>query len=164
MFVKTWRLVTLLLASLSLTMESAHVLELPQKLAYDAQMYAAVNGSLYKYFAWVGGVYQVGAIVAAFLLVLMLRGRRPAFGWTLAGALLLLAAFVVWLVVVAPVNSEVAAALRLHPDTVPAVWTELRNRWEYGHAAGFVIQLLGLVALLISIMVETPRHAPQLVR
>ena len=161
MFVKTWRLVTLLLASLSLTMESAHVLELPQKLAYDAQMYAAVNGSLYKYFAWVGGVYQVGAIVAAFLLVLMLRGRRPAFGWTLAGALLLLAAFVVWLVVVAPVNSEVAAALRLHPDTVPAVWTELRNRWEYGHAAGFVIQLLGLMALLISIMVETPRHAPQ---
>jgi len=65
---------------------------------------------------------------------------------------------------VAPVNSEVAAALRLHPDTVPAVWTELRNRWEYGHAAGFVIQLLGLVALLISIMVETPRHAPQLAR
>ena len=161
MFVKTWRLVTSLLASLSLTMESAHVLELPQKLAYDAQMYAAVNGSLYKYFAWVGGVYQVGAIVAAFLLVLMLRGRRPAFGWTLAGALLLLAAFVVWLVVVAPVNSEVAAALRLHPDTVPAMWTELRNRWEYGHAAGFVIQLLGLVALLTSIMVETPRHAPQ---
>jgi hypothetical protein len=84
MFVKTWRLVTLLLASLSLTMESAHVLELPQKLAYDAQMYAAVNGSLYKYFAWVGGVDQVGAIVAAFVLVLMLRGRRPAFGWTLA--------------------------------------------------------------------------------
>lgn len=164
MFVKTWRLITLLLASLSLTMESAHVLELPQKLAYDAQMYAAVNGSLYKYFASVGGVYQIGAIVAAFLLVLVLRGRRPAFAWTLAGALLLLAAFVVWLAVVAPVNSEVAAALRVHPDTVPAVWAELRSRWEYGHAAGFVIQLLGLMALLISIVVETPRHVPQLAR
>jgi len=49
-FLKITRVVTLLLAALSLTMESAHVLELPQKLGYDAQMYAAVNGSLYKYF------------------------------------------------------------------------------------------------------------------
>ena len=31
------RFVTLLLAALALTMESAHVLELPQKLAYDPQ-------------------------------------------------------------------------------------------------------------------------------
>jgi hypothetical protein len=164
MFLKTWRLITLLLASLSLTMESAHVLELPQKLAYDPQMYAAVNGSLYKYFALIGGVYQIGAIVAAFLLALALRGRQPAFAWTLVGALLLLGAFVVWLAVVAPVNSQAAAALRQHPDTVPAMWTQLRNRWEYGHAAGFAIQVLGLIALLISIVIETPRHASQLAR
>jgi hypothetical protein len=164
MLIKTWRLIVLLLASLSLTMESAHVLELPQKLAYDAQMYAAVNGSLYKYFALVGGVYQIGAITAAFLLALALRGRQPAFAWTLAGALVLLAAFLVWLAVVEPVNREVAAALRLHPDTVPAVWSELRNRWEYGHAAGFAVQLLGLFALLMSIVVETPRHAAQFAR
>jgi len=62
---------------------------------------------------------------------------------------------------VAPVNSEVAAALRLHPDTVPALWMQLRNRWEYGHAAGFAIQLFGLAALLISTLAETPRHAGQ---
>ena len=77
MFIKTWRLIALLLASLSLTTESAHALKLPQKLAYDAQMYAAVSGSLYKYFASVGGVYQIGAITAAFLLALALRGRNP---------------------------------------------------------------------------------------
>jgi hypothetical protein len=35
-----------LLAGLALTMESAHVLELPQKMQYDADFYAAVNGSL----------------------------------------------------------------------------------------------------------------------
>jgi len=99
MLLRVSRLIVLLLASLSLTMESAHVLELPQKLAYDAPMYAAVNGSLYRYFASVGGVYQVGAIVAAGLLALAVKGRRPAFAWTLTGALLLLAAFGVWLAV-----------------------------------------------------------------
>jgi len=36
MSLRAWRFVTLLLATLSLTMESAHVLELPQKLSLDA--------------------------------------------------------------------------------------------------------------------------------
>jgi len=150
---------TLLLAALSLTMESAHVLELPQKLSYEPQMYAAVNGSLYKYFAIVGGVYQIGAIVAAFLLAFAVRARKIAFAWTLAGAFLLLAAFGVWLASVAPVDQQITEALRSHPETVPGLWTTLRNRWEFGHAAGFAIQLCGYVALLISLVVETPRHA-----
>jgi hypothetical protein len=159
MFLKSTRVVTLLLAALSLTMESAHVLELPQKLRYDPQMYAAVNGSLYKYFAIVGGVYQIGAIVAAFLLTLAVRDRKTVLAWTLAGALLLLAAFVGWLGLVAPVNGQIADAVRLHPETVPALWTTLRNRWEYGHATGFALQLCGYVALLISLVVDTSRHA-----
>jgi hypothetical protein len=33
----------------------------------------------------------------------------------------------------------------------------LRDRWEYGHAAGFVLQLFGFSALVISVLVETPR-------
>jgi len=88
MLLKLLRVFTLLLAALSLTMESAHVLELPQKLGYDPQMYAAVNGSLYTYFAIVGGVYQLGAIIAAFVLALAVRGRKTVFAWTHGGALL----------------------------------------------------------------------------
>jgi hypothetical protein len=37
------------------------------------------------------------------------------------------------------VNGEVAEALRSAPEFVPAVWMRLRNRWEYGHVAGFVM-------------------------
>ena len=81
------RWLTLLLAALSLTMESAHLLELPQKLQYSAELYAAVNTTMYRYFAIVGGVYQIGSIVAAWVLVYLLRGRGKAFAWTLAGAL-----------------------------------------------------------------------------
>ncbi|HZS32593.1 MAG TPA: hypothetical protein VFC42_04380 [Methylomirabilota bacterium] len=156
MGLRAWRFVTLVLAALALTMESAHVLELPQKLRYDPQLYAAVNGTLYRHFAVVGGVYQVGSIVAAGVLAMPVRGRRPSSGWTLAGALCLLLTFGIWLAAVAPVNARVAAAVRSAPDSVPALWMRLRGRWEYGHAAGFVVQLAGLSALVLSVLVETP--------
>src|SRR5215217_3359593 len=157
MFLKTWRCITIVLAALALTMESAHVLELPQKMHYDAQMYSAVNTTLYRYFAIVGGVYQVSSIVAAAVLALLVRKRRPSFEWTLAGALCLLLAFGIWLTVVAPVNGEVTKALGSAPASVPAIWMRLRNRWEYGHAAGFVVQLIGVCMLLLSVLVETPK-------
>jgi hypothetical protein len=38
MFLSIWRCITLMFAALSLTMTSAHVLELPQKMQYDAHM------------------------------------------------------------------------------------------------------------------------------
>ncbi len=159
MWLRVLRLVTIVLAALALTMESAHVLELPQKLRYDAQMYSAVNGSLYRYFAIVGGRYQVGSIVAAAGLAVMVRRRWPTFAWTLTGTICLLIAFGIWLAVVAPVNADVAAALRSAPESVPSVWMQLRDRWEYGHAAGFFVQLAGLCALVMSIVLETPEHA-----
>lgn len=36
-----WRFATLVLSALALTMTSAHVLDLPQKMNYGAEMYAA---------------------------------------------------------------------------------------------------------------------------
>lgn len=158
MQLRAWRFITLLLAALSLTMESAHVLELPQKMQFNAQMYGAVNTSLYRYFAIVGGAYQLGSIAAAAVLAFLVRRHRPSFCWTLAGAGCLMLAFVVWLSVVAPVNAEVAQALAAAPASVPEVWMRLRNRWEYGHAAGFGIQLIGFSTLLFSVLVETPRQ------
>jgi hypothetical protein len=137
-------------------MTSAHVLELPQKMQYDAELYAAVNTTLYRQFATVGAVYTLGSIIAALVLVFLVRGRHPAFGFTLTGATCLVLAFVSWLALVAPVNREVAEALRSAPESVPAVWMQQRARWEYGHATGFGIQLIGFAALLVSVLVETP--------
>ena len=156
MLLKAWRLATLVLSALALTMTSAHLLELPQKMQYDAAMYSAVNTTMYRYFAIVGGVYQIGAILLAAVLVLLVRRRRPAFRWTMLGAALLLLSFVSWLMLVAPVNGQVAEALKAAPDSVPALWMQLRGRWEYGHVTGFAIHLLGFLALVVSVLVETP--------
>jgi hypothetical protein len=159
-FLRGWRFVTILLAALALTMTSAHVLELPVKMEYEAGLYAAVNTTLYRYFAIVGAVYTIGSIVGALVLAYLCRGRGPAFGWTLVGAAFLLLAFGTWLWLVAPVNREVADALRSAPESVPATWMRLRPRWEYGHAVGFVMGLTGFGALLASILAETPGPKP----
>jgi hypothetical protein len=156
----TTRFVAVTLAALALTMTSAHVLEMPQKMTYGPELYTAVNTTMYKYFAIVGGSYQIGAIAAAGLLVFLTRKHRPAFGWTLTGALFLLLSFASWLLIVAPVNNEIADALEGAPETVPALWMEMRARWEYGHAAGFVLQLLGFAALVVSLLVDTHKTSP----
>src|SRR5262245_50409200 len=157
MLLRGWRFAALLLAALALTMTSAHVLELPQKMRYDAALYAAVNTTLYRQFAAVGAAYTIGALAAADVLVVLTRGRGPAFGWSLAGALCLLAAFASWLMLVQPANRQIGAALRSAPESVHAPWMRLHPRWEYGHATGFVIQLAGFCALLVPVLVETPR-------
>lgn len=158
MFLRAWRFVTVMLAALTLTMTSAHVLELPQKMQYDAQMYSAVNTTLYRYFAVVGGAYTVSSILAAFVLAFLLRRRRQPFRLTLAGAICLLLAFGSWLILVAPVNNEIAQALATAPENVPLLWMQLRERWEYGHALGFIITLTGFGLLVFSLLIEIPEH------
>jgi hypothetical protein len=161
MLLRVWRFVTVMLAGLTLTMTSAHVLELPQKMQYDAQMYSAVNTTLYRYFAVVGGAYTVSSILAAFVLAFLLRRRRQPFRLTLAGAICLLLALGSWLILVAPVNNEIAQALATAPENVPVLWMQLRERWEYGHALGFIITLTGFGLLVFSLLIEIPEHPSQ---
>lgn len=155
---RIWRFITIVLVALALTMTSAHVLELPQKMQYEAELYSAVNTTMYRYFAIVGGVYSMGSIVAAGVLAFLVRNHRSAFWWAIAGVVLLVLWFVSWLALVAPVNNQVAAALQSAPESVPGLWMRLRERWEYGHAIGFLIQLLGFFALVISVVIETPKR------
>lgn len=145
------RFVVLLLAALTLTMEAAHVLELPRKMGYSAELYTAVNSTMYAYFALVGGPLTILTLLSGAALAALLRGR-PEFRWTLAGVVAYYVAFGVWLTVVSPVNSTVAAASASDPAALPDLWMDLRARWEYGHATGFVLQLAGLACLIWSVV------------
>jgi hypothetical protein len=147
------RFAVLLLAALTLTMEAAHVLELPQKMSYDPVFYAAVNSTLYRYFAIVGGMLTVLTLIAGAALVIAVR-KQPGFRWTLAGVAAYYLAFGIWLVVVEPVNRTVAAAAARNPASLPQLWIVLRARWEYGHAAGFIVELIGLALLLWSVLLR----------
>jgi hypothetical protein len=150
-----WWFVTLLLSALGMTMGAAHALELPQKMGYRPELYAAVNTTLYRYFAVAGGVFMIGSLLAAGALTYVVRGR-PVFRSTLAAAGCLVLSFALWVVLVSPVNAEVAQALQSAPESVPALWRALRDRWEYGHVASFAAWLLGFVLLTYSAVREMP--------
>ncbi len=157
------RFLVLILAALTLTMEAAHVLELPQKLSYGTLLYSAVNTTMYRYFALVGGPLTLLTLLGNAALAVVLR-KQPEFRWALAGALGYDVAFVVWLAAVAPVNGQIAAAVAHAPDTVPQLWANLRLRWEYGHAAGFVLEFAGFASLLWSALASGQNVPPQLMR
>lgn len=155
MWLTIWRFVTLLMVGLGMAMGAAHVLELPQKMQFSPELYAAVNSKLYRYFGIAGAVLTVGGIASSAILMWMVRGR-PSFPLTTAGTLCLALSLVLWLALVAPVNNHIAELLRLSPSTVPDVWMRLRDRWEYGHVLVFLSWLLGYCFLQLSILREVP--------
>jgi uncharacterized membrane protein len=51
-FIKTWQFITLLLASFSLSLSMTHLLELPQRMQFDQQLWVKVTliENVYKLF------------------------------------------------------------------------------------------------------------------
>ncbi|MUG91400.1 DUF1772 domain-containing protein [Scytonema sp. UIC 10036] len=156
MFLKTWRLITLILVALYMGLEFSHALELPAKMQYDGLLYVTVQNTLYQYFGapGPGAIITVGALICSIVLLFLVRKRHPAFQWTLAGTIFLALAFpVIYFSFIEPVNRVVEQTT---PQSLPTNWVELRNQWEYAHATNFVLTLIGFSALLISILVDTP--------
>ena len=131
MRLRVWRFVTLVLAALSMGMAWAHALELGPKMSLSAADYIIVQ-QIYQEFGRVGAVIEPAAILAAVILVILVRKRRPAFGLSLAGAALLAVAFAVWLAYVLPANGQLAIwdAAGERPD-----WIAIRRQSEFAHAA-----------------------------
>jgi hypothetical protein len=77
----------------------------------------------------------------------MLRRRQPSFTLPLLAFILLVLHLVSWFLVVNPVNLKVNAWTDV---TMPANWSRIRDRWEYGYAAGAGLTLAALVAAALS--------------
>lgn len=152
---RIWHFFTLLLVALGLVMGGAHVLELPVKMHYDAQMYAAVTSTLYKFYGLVGGPIQVVSALAAAVLAFLVRGRA-SFRLTLSGMLCLICSLALWFALVEPVNATWLHVINTAPESVPVMYERLRPRWEYGHLAAFVFWFCGFVLLLLSALKGLP--------
>jgi hypothetical protein len=122
-------------------------------MRYGGLLWVTVQQSLYRVFGTIGAFIEGGALFAVAVLVFLVRAHRPAFALTLVGTACPAVAFAAWVALIAPVN---AAVSRWTPESVPAEWTRLRARWEYTHAARAILQLTGLGALVLSILLETP--------
>jgi hypothetical protein len=157
MFLKTWRLITLILVALFMGLEFAHTLELPAKMQYDGALYVTIQNSLYRYFGapGPGAFITVGAVLCAIALTVLVRKHRPAFWWTLAGTLCLAITFpLIYFLRIEPINVMLEQA---NASTVPLHWEQLRNQWEYAHATNFVFGLAGFSVIVISVLVDAPQ-------
>jgi energy-coupling factor transporter transmembrane protein EcfT len=95
-----------------------------------------VFANIYRLFGSVGAAFEITAILTATVLVFLVRKQGLTFYWTLGGSVLLVLAFISWILFVAPMNTEFAQWLT---SPVPVDWTRYREQWEYGHALGALI-------------------------
>ncbi len=144
-----------MLASFSLSLSMTHLLELPQRMQFDQQLWVRVTiiKNIYRLFGTVGATFEIAAILTAIILAFLVRKHGSTFYWTLGGAMLLIMAFVSWIVFIAPMNAEFAKWLT---TPIPSNWMQYRDQWEYAHAANAFIKIIGLSLLIISVLVETP--------
>src|SRR5215207_8650553 len=99
MFLQVFRFTTVILTALGLSLGVAHTLELPPKMAYDADLYMRVTSTLYRMYGYVGAPLQVGSVVAVAVLCWLVRGS-PALRPTLAALVALVVSLGLWAAVV----------------------------------------------------------------
>jgi hypothetical protein len=143
----------MVLSGLTMGLTFAHVLELPQRLQYDAELWFTLTrpNALYRYFGIVGGPIEVAAVLGAGILAAVLRRQRPAGRLALAAALFHGAALTAWAAIVAPANAAMGEWGR---RGIPPDWETWRNQWESGHTLGFVLLTMGFCLLVLTLLRE----------
>ena len=147
MGLKTMRFLALLFTALALAPALAHLLELPNKIDLSREDYLTVQ-QIYRGWALLGFVV-VGALLSNLVLTIVVRTKPRAFVLTLIAFLCILGTQVVFWTYTYPANQETGNWTML-----PANWLELRRQWEYSHAASAALNLLALISLILSVLVE----------
>ena len=145
MLLKVLRFVAVMLAAFTLAMGLCHLMQLPARMGWDQYLWvgSTVQGGLYGLFGSIGAIIGIVAIIVLFLLAYIVREHgRPGIQFRAQAAILYAAAFALWWVLAYPANLRELAKWVNGP--VPADWTEVRSRWECGHAIISLIELLRL--------------------
>jgi ribose/xylose/arabinose/galactoside ABC-type transport system permease subunit len=141
------RFFSLLFAALALAPALAHLLELPNKIGLSRDDYLIVQ-QIYRGWALLGFVVA-GALLSTLVLMIMVRGRRKAFVLTLVAFLCIVGTQVVFWTFTYPANRQTD-----NWTVLPQSWMALRAQWEYSHAASAVLNLIALIALILSVLVR----------
>jgi hypothetical protein len=137
------RFASLLFAALALAPALAHLLELPNKIGLPRDAYLTVQ-QIYRGWALLGVVIY-GALLSSLVLAVMVRRRRREFAAALTGFACLAAAHAIFWIYTYPANQATR-----NWTVLPETWMALRAQWEYSHAAGAVLNLAALVALIVA--------------
>lgn len=148
MTLKLWRWFSILLTALLVSLCFAELWNMPARLAMQGRNWlytmnmreALLDGNA-------GPLLQIAAVGTAFVLLGMVRDDARSFWWSLAAAITLLLAFVVWWAFVYPVEMRVS---NLTAASLPLNWEALRLRWEVAQVVRATLGIVALCALVVS--------------
>jgi hypothetical protein len=155
MAVQIVRFFSLLFVGLSLAPGLAHVLQMPHKMDLSGEDYLRAQ-QLYAGWAWLG-VIVMGALVATFVLTVLVRTRLRQFVLACIALGSVFVTQVIFWAFTFPVNQETR-----NWTTLPVNWMTLRERWEYSHATAAIFDLIAFVAIVLTVLaaVGHPQDEP----
>lgn len=128
----------------------AHLMALPNKIDLPPSEYLVAQ-SVYRGWSLLGIVF-LGALVAIAILSCVVRRRTWEFRLTATAGVCILLSLAVFFIFTFPANQHT-----MNWTMLPANWEHLRAQWEYSHAAGAVLDLLALAALVLSLLARRRR-------
>ena len=130
----------------------AHVLELPNKLALDGELWLAVQQNLYRGWGpFLGAPAEIGALATTLTLLVVRRANGGTQLLRVIAAMAYTAMLAAFFVFNAPVNEALNGWTSA---TLPSDWATYRLRWEAGHALVALMSVVGLVALVRASIIE----------
>ncbi|MGH9849991.1 MAG: hypothetical protein ACREBD_09035 [Blastocatellia bacterium] len=150
MKLKCMRFLSLLFAALALGPALAHLLELPNKINLSGADYLTAQQIHRDWHGW--AILEIVVVVALFstlFLAIVVRDQPKAFTLTLIALLCIAGTQVVSWTFTYPANQATN-----NWTLLPANWQELRQQWEYSHAASAVLNLIALALLILSVLVN----------
>ena len=160
-----FRLVTVILVVVAVTLTLGHALELPGKRRLSREAYTAMQPIYYPGFTIAAGIGEAGGMLATIVLLILTPVGGADFWLTLVAAVAIVAMHGVYWLITHPVNKFWLQGQKLGAAGSGffsfasggdagrvADWTVLRDRWEYSHVARAVLAIISLVALLIAML------------
>jgi hypothetical protein len=152
MWERTTYFLSLLFAALALGPAMAHLLELPNKINLSREDYLTVQ-QIYR--GWnLLAVVVFGALLSTLVLTITVRRQRRAFIFALIAFLCIVGTQIVFWTYTYPTNQ-----ITNNWTTLPENWIALRRQWEYSHATSALLNLLAMISLSISVLVQNDSHA-----
>ncbi|MBI4274535.1 MAG: hypothetical protein HY659_07530 [Rhizobiales bacterium] len=152
MSLKLWQFIAIILAALTAGMGFRHLMDLPARIMWDQSRWLEniVTGGHNRMFGTVGASIVVATCVVMPYLAYRLRHHdRAASRLTAVSAACFILALTLWWAFVVPVNIEMDNWIA---GPFPANWMSWRVQWEVMHALTTLIQMIGLGALLKSVV------------
>jgi hypothetical protein len=153
----TWKkalyFLSLVSAALALAPAMAHLLELPNKIGLPREEYLTVQ-QIYRGWALLGFVIGA-ALVSTLALTISLRKDHPAFIFSLVALLCIMGTQVVFWTFTYPTNQAT-----YNWTMLPENWVVLRRQWEYSHASSAVLNLIAVMALILSVLTRRGSQNP----